>query len=156
MSGSKIYTYVTNTSVNRIQDGLDEITSIWGLNSLGSQRVQKNDICRASVINTWLSWINRYRSHVGVDQNRLKYVSEVHPGDPMNLNIIDTMYDNTQIIKNWCNRIECNSDECNSDECNDDECDDGESNFFECNDDECNDSECDAEECDDSESDDWD
>lgn len=162
MSESKINTFVTDTSVNRIQDGLDEITNIWGIPSAGSQRVQKYDICRASVINTWLSWINRYSSSIGIDPSNLTTISEVHPGEPMNLGVIDKIYDNTQIIKNWCNRSECDTEECdtiecNEHECNTYECDDNESNNSECDmyesdNAECDDSECDNSECDDMES----
>lgn len=143
----KIETFVTDSSVNRIQDGLDEICELWNLDPVGSKRVTKGELCKASVINDWLYWLDSYRGLIGIGIVDIIEVNEVEPGTIMKINTIDDIYDNTQTIKNWCNRAECNEYECNNYECNDAECDDYECDGAECNTTECNTTECDDGEC---------
>lgn len=143
----KIETFVTDSSVNRIQDGLDEICELWNLDSVGSKRVAKGEACKASVINDWLYWLDSYRGIIGVGRNDIIEVNEVEPGTIMRIKTIDDIYDNTQTVKNWCNRTECNEYECNEYECNNYECNDAECDDYECDDAECNYTECDDGEC---------
>lgn len=121
---------ISNTSVNIIQDGLDQIRSLWGYSSAGSYRVSKGEIVRASVLNNWLSWLRSYASRMG-SSSAISNLSGVNIGDLMVESKIIDIYNGTQKVKNWCNRSECNTSECNKRECNRSECSSGESNMGE-------------------------
>ena len=124
---------VTPSSVNKIQDGLDQICQLWGLSSVGSKRVSSGEACRASVVNDWMSWLRRYQSSIGVPDGNLRPMNNVQVGSIMTYNPIDDVYANTQTVSNWCNRSECNTSECNKSECDRVECNTTECNLSESN-----------------------
>lgn len=122
-SGDKI----TAASVNVIQSGLDEIKNLWGLENAGYDVAVVGDICRASLINNWVSWLKSYSSRIGAT-SLTDNISGVNVGDIMAYSKINEIYGATQSVKNYCNRSECNKSECNRSECNKRECNNGESN----------------------------
>lgn len=128
-SGDKI----TASSVNIIQDGLDQIVSTWGTASAGSARASVGGKCNASLINNWIAWLKTYASRIGAT-SVTNSLSNVSVGSKMSYSTIPTIYNATQSVKNWCNRSECNKSECNSSECNSGECNSvGEGVSGECN-----------------------
>lgn len=123
---------ISDTSVNIIQDGLDQIVSLWGYPSSGSYRVSKGEITRSTVLNNWLSWLRSYASRMG-STSVISNLTDVKVGDIMVESKIIDIYNGTQNVKNWCNRSECNTSECNSSECNKSECNNGECSYSESN-----------------------
>lgn len=124
---SKIETYnveargageiATASSVNIIQDGLDQIVSLWGTASAGSARAVTGEVCRASLINNWITWLKTYASRVGAT-SVTNNIANVSVGELMKYSKITEVYNATQSVKNWCNRSESNSSECNKRESN--------------------------------------
>lgn len=124
---SKIETYnveargageiATASSVNIIQDGLDQIVSIWGTASAGSARAVTGEVCRASLINNWIAWLKTYASRFGAT-SVTNNIANVSVGELMKYSKITEVYNATQSVKNWCNRSESNSSECNRGESN--------------------------------------
>lgn len=101
---------ITAASVNLIQDGLDQIVSLWGTASAGSARAVKGEVCRASLMNNWILWLKTYASRIGaisVTNN----IANVSTEELMKYSKITEVYNATQTIKNWCNRSECNTNE---------------------------------------------
>lgn len=118
---------ITASSVNIIQDGLDQIVSLWGTASAGSARAVKGEVCRASLLNNWISWLKTYASRIGAT-SVTNNIANVSVGELMRYSKITEVYNATQSVKNWCNRSECNSSECNKNESNGLESNTGESN----------------------------
>ena len=119
---------ITADSVNIIQTGLDQIVSTWGLNSRGKQLAVKGEYCRASLINTWSSWLKFYSERIGAT-SVTNLINNIEMGEPMLYSEIQDIYDKAMQVKNWCNRSECNKSECNYSS----ESQSGESSNHECN-----------------------
>lgn len=119
-------------SVNIIQDGLNEITSLWGISNEGNQTAVSGEPCRALLIQTWFQWLRSYANRIGA-AGVLENIRVPVTGNSMLASEITEIYNATQIVKNWCNRSECNNSECNRNECNRNECHIGECNRDECN-----------------------
>ena len=107
----------TASSVNIIQDGLDQIVSTWGTASAGSARAVTGEVCRASLINNWITWLKTYARRVGAT-SVTNSIANVSVGELMKYSKITEVYNATQSVKNWCNRSESNSSECNISESN--------------------------------------
>lgn len=122
---------ITASSVNIIQDGLDQIVSLWGTASAGSARAVKGEVCRASLLNNWISWLKTYASRIGAT-SVTNNITNVSVGELMRYSKITEVYNATQSVKNWCNRSECNKSECNINECNNNECHIAECHTGEC------------------------
>ncbi len=116
---------ITAASVNIIQTGLDQIVSTWGTASAGSARAVTGEVCRASLINNWITWLKTYATRIGAT-SVTNSITNVAVGDLMVQSKITQVYNATQSVKNWCNRSECNGAECNKSECNLSECNIGE------------------------------
>ena len=116
---------ITAASVNIIQTGLDQIVSTWGTASAGSARAVTGEVCRASLINNWITWLKTYATRIGAT-SVTNSITNVAVGDLMVQSKITQVYNATQSVKNWCNRSECNGAECNKSECNLSECNSGE------------------------------
>lgn len=131
-------TIATAASVNIIQAGLDEITKLWGYPSAGSALAVKGEVCRASLINNWITWLKNYSSRMGATAIT-NSIANVQVGELMKYSKIQEVYSATQSLKNYCNRAECNKSECHKSECNRSECNysyesqSGESSNQECN-----------------------
>lgn len=108
---------LTDTSVNIIQDGLDEIKNTWGYPSAGSYKVSKGEKCNASIINNWLSWLKSYASRMG-STSLVSGIDNVSPSEVITQSKLDQINNGIQSVKNYCNRSECNKSECNRYECN--------------------------------------
>ena len=108
---------ITAASVNIIQTGLDQIVSTWGTASAGSARAITGDVCRASLLNNWITWLKTYSSRIGAT-SVTNSITNVAIGDLMIQSKVTQVYNATQSVKNWCNRAECNASECNKSECN--------------------------------------
>lgn len=108
---------ITAASVNIIQTGLDQIVSTWGTASAGSARAVTGEICRASLLNNWITWLKTYSSRIGAT-SVTNSITNVAVGDLMVQSKITQVYNATQSVKNWCNRSECNASECNKRESN--------------------------------------
>lgn len=123
----------TTESVNIIQTGLDEIVKLWGYPSAGSALAVKGEVCRASLINNWITWLKSYATRMGAT-SITNSITNVETGELMKYSKIQEIYGATQSLKNYCNRAECNKSECNySSESNGYESSSGESNNHECN-----------------------
>lgn len=116
---------ITAASVNIIQTGLDQIVSTWGTASVGSARAVTGEVCRASLLNNWITWLKTYSSRIGAT-SVTNSITNVAIGDLMLQSKITQVYNATQSVKNWCNRSECNASECNKSECNRGESNSGE------------------------------
>lgn len=116
---------ITAASVNIIQTGLDQIVSTWGTASVGSARAVTGEVCRASLLNNWITWLKTYSSRIGAT-SVTNSITNVAIGDLMVQSKITQVYNATQSVKNWCNRSECNASECNRKESNLGECNGGE------------------------------
>ena len=116
---------ITAASVNIIQTGLDQIVSTWGTASAGSARAVTGEVCRASLLNNWITWLKTYSSRIGAT-SVTNSITNVAVGDLMVQSKITQVYNATQSVKNWCNRSECNASECNKRESNLGECNGGE------------------------------
>lgn len=112
---------ITAASVNIIQTGLDQIVSTWGTASAGSARAVTGEVCRASLLNNWITWLKTYSSRIG-STSVTNSITNVAVGELMVQSKITQVYNATQSVKNWCNRSECNASECNKSECNKREC----------------------------------
>ena len=112
---------ITAASVNIIQDGLDQIVSSWGTASAGSTRAVKGEVCRASLMNNWISWLKTYASRIGAT-SVTNNIANVSVGELMKYSKITEVYNATQSVKNWCNRSECNTSECDRNESHGHEC----------------------------------
>ncbi|WP_278538647.1 hypothetical protein [Fusobacterium varium] len=123
---------ITAASVNIIQTGLDQIVSTWGTTSAGSARAVTGEVCRASLLNNWITWLKTYSSRIGAT-SVTNSITNVTVGELMVQSKITQVYNATQSVKNWCNRSECNASECNKSECNKGESNSGESNTAESN-----------------------
>ncbi|WP_462425328.1 hypothetical protein [Fusobacterium varium] len=123
---------ITAASVNIIQTGLDQIVSTWGTASAGSARAVTGEVCRASLLNNWITWLKTYSSRIGAT-SVTNSITNVTVGELMVQSKITQVYNATQSVKNWCNRSECNASECNKSECNKGESNSGESNTSESN-----------------------
>lgn len=124
---------ITAASVNIIQTGLDQIVSTWGTASAGSARAVIGEVCRASLLNNWITWLKTYSSRIG-STSVTNSITNVAVGELMVQSKITQVYNATQSVKNWCNRSECNKSECNKSESNSMECNrGGESNNTESN-----------------------
>lgn len=123
---------ITAASVNIIQTGLDQIVSTWGTASAGSARAVTGEVCRASLLNNWITWLKTYSSRIG-STSVTNSITNVAVGELMVQSKITQVYNATQSVKNWCNRSECNASECNKSECNKGESNSGESNTSESN-----------------------
>ena len=55
----------TAASVNIIQTGLDEIKNLWGYPSAGNALAVTGEVCRASLINNWITWLKSYAGRMG-------------------------------------------------------------------------------------------
>lgn len=108
---------ITAASVNIIQTGLDQIVSTWGTASVGSARAVTGEVCRASLLNNWITWLKTYSSRIG-STSVTNSITNVAVGELMVQSKITQVYNATQSVKNWCNRAECNASECNKSECN--------------------------------------
>lgn len=108
---------ITAASVNIIQTGLDQIVSTWGTASVGSARAVTGEVCRASLLNNWITWLKTYSSRIGAT-SVTNSITNVAIGDLMLQSKITQVYNATQSVKNWCNRSECNASECNKKESN--------------------------------------
>lgn len=118
---------ITAASVNIIQTGLDQIVSTWGTASAGSAKAVIGDVCRASLLNNWITWLKTYSSRIGAT-SVTNSITNVAIGDLMVQSKITQVYNATQSVKNWCNRSECNNSECNKKESNLGESNSSESN----------------------------
>ena len=118
---------ITAASVNIIQTGLDQIVSTWGTASAGSARAITGDVCRASLLNNWITWLKTYSSRIGAT-SVTNSITNVAIGELMVQSKITQVYNATQSVKNWCNRSECNNSECNKKESNIGESNSSESN----------------------------
>lgn len=118
---------ITAASVNIIQTGLDQIVSTWGTASAGSARAITGDVCRASLLNNWITWLKTYSSRIGAT-SATNSITNVAIGELMVQSKITQVYNATQSVKNWCNRSECNNSECNKKESNIGESNSSESN----------------------------
>lgn len=118
---------ITAASVNIIQTGLDQIVSTWGTASAGSARAITGDVCRASLLNNWITWLKTYSSRIGAT-SVTNSITNVAIGELMVQSKITQVYNATQSVKNWCNRSECNNSECNKKESNLGESNSSESN----------------------------
>jgi|GEM_PF-5920122 len=118
---------ITAASVNIIQTGLDQIVSTWGTASAGSARAIIGDVCRASLLNNWITWLKTYSSRIGAT-SVTNSITNVAIGELMVQSKITQVYNATQSVKNWCNRSECNNSECNKKESNLGESNSSESN----------------------------
>ena len=118
---------ITAASVNIIQTGLDQIVSTWGTASAGSARAVTGEVCRASLLNNWITWLKTYSSRIGAT-SVTNSITNVVIGDLMVQSKINQVYNATQSVKNWCNRSECNNSECNKKESNLGESNSSESN----------------------------
>lgn len=118
---------ITAASVNIIQTGLDQIVSTWGTASVGSARAITGDVCRASLLNNWITWLKTYSSRIGAT-SVTNSITNVAIGELMVQSKITQVYNATQSVKNWCNRSECNNSECNKKESNIGESNSSESN----------------------------
>lgn len=118
---------ITAASVNIIQTGLDQIVSTWGTASAGSARAITGDVCRASLLNNWITWLKTYSSRIGAT-SVTNSITNVAVGELMVQSKITQVYNATQSVKNWCNRSECNASECHKSESNSMESNSGESN----------------------------
>lgn len=118
---------ITAASVNIIQTGLDQIVSTWGTASAGSARAIIGDVCRASLLNNWITWLKTYSSRIGAT-SVTNSITNVAIGELMVQSKIIQVYNATQSVKNWCNRSECNNSECNKKESNLGESNSSESN----------------------------
>lgn len=118
---------ITAASVNIIQTGLDQIVSTWGTASAGSARAITGDVCRASLLNNWITWLKTYSSRIGAT-SVTNSITNVAIGDLMIQSKVTQVYNATQSVKNWCNRSECNNSECNKKESNIGESNSSESN----------------------------
>lgn len=116
---------ITAASVNIIQTGLDQIVSTWGTASAGSARAVTGEVCRASLLNNWITWLKTYSSRIGAT-SVTNSITNVAVEDLMVQSKITQVYNATQSVKNWCNRSECNASECNKRESNLGECNGGE------------------------------
>lgn len=116
---------ITAASVNIIQTGLDQIVSTWGTASVGSARAVTGEICRASLLNNWITWLKTYSSRIGAT-SVTNSITNVAVGELMVQSKITQVYNATQSVKNWCNRSECNASECNRRESNSGESNSGE------------------------------
>lgn len=126
----------TAASVNIIQTGLDEIKKLWGYPSAGSALAVTGEVCRASLINNWITWLKSYAGRMGAT-HLTNNIANVQVGELMRYSKIEEIYGATQSVKNYCNRAECNKSECNKSECNRSECSSSESHGGECNGGEC-------------------
>lgn len=118
---------IRKDSVNKIQDGLDNIVRNWGNSSggsRGSRKVSQNEIASREIINTWISWLRFYANNIGAN-HLLNNINEIAPDTLLRKNLIDDIYARTVSIVNHCNRSECNKKECNKRESNKLECDRG-------------------------------
>ena len=115
---------ITAASVNIIQTGLDQIVSTWGTASAGSARAVTGEVCRASLLNNWITWLKTYSSRIG-STSVTNSITNVAVGELMVQSKITQVYNATQSVKNWCNRSECNKSECNKSESNKSECNRG-------------------------------
>lgn len=118
---------ITAASVNIIQTGLDQIVSTWGTASAGSTRAVIGEVCRASLLNNWITWLKTYSSRIGAT-SVTNSITNVAIGELMLQSKITQVYNATQSVKNWCNRSECNNSECNKKESNLGESNSNESN----------------------------
>lgn len=116
---------ITAASVNIIQTGLDQIVSTWGTASAGSARAVTGEVCRASLLNNWITWLKTYATRIGAT-SITNSITNVSVGDLMVQSKITQVYNATQSVKNWCNRSECNASECNKRESNSGESNSGE------------------------------
>ena len=137
---------ITANSVNIIQNTLNEITSLWGIPSSGQQTAKPGEITRASLINTWISWLKSYSGRIGCS-NLTNSIANVNAGEPMRETKINEINSSAINVRNHCNRAECNDSECQYSECcNDWESQNSECSYSECSDFESNSSEsCDSE-----------
>ena len=126
----------TAASVNIIQTGLDEIKNLWGYPSAGNALAVTGEVCRASLINNWITWLKSYAGRMGAT-HLTNNIANVQTGELMRYSKIQEIYGATQSVKNYCNRAECNKSECNRSECNRGECSQTESHGGECNSGEC-------------------
>lgn len=126
----------TAASANIIQTGLDEIKNLWGYPSAGSALAVTGEVCRASLINNWITWLKSYAGRMGAT-HLTNNIANVQAGELMRYSKIQEIYGATQSVKNYCNRAECNKSECNKSECNSSECSRTESHGGECNSGEC-------------------
>lgn len=108
---------ITAASVNIIQTGLDQIVSTWGTANAGSARAITGDVCRASLLNNWITWLKTYSSRIGAT-SVTNSITNVAIGELMVQSKITQVYNATQSVKNWCNRSECNKKESNIGESN--------------------------------------
>lgn len=115
---------ITAASVNIIQTGLDQIVSTWGTASAGSARAVTGEVCRASLLNNWITWLKTYSGRIGAT-SVTNGITNVAVGELMVQSKITQVYNATQSVKNWCNRSECNKSECNKSESNSMECNSG-------------------------------
>lgn len=116
---------ITASSVNIIQNGLDQIRSIWGLPNQGSKLAVIGEPCKADLVNTWITWLKFYSGRIGAT-HLTNGIASVRIGEPMVYRKIKEIYDTTQAVKNYCNRSECNYNECSQTESNGGECNGGE------------------------------
>ena len=137
---------VTANSVNIIQNTLNEITNLWGIPSSGQQTATVGEATRATLINTWISWLKSYSSRIGCS-NLTNSITNVSAGEPMRETKINEINSSAINVRNHCNRAECNDSECQYSECcNDWESQNSECSYSECSDFESNSSEsCDSE-----------
>lgn len=115
---------ITAASVNIIQTGLDQIVSTWGTASAGSARAVTGEVCRASLLNNWITWLKTYATRIGAT-SITNSITNVSVGELMKQNKITEVYNATQSVKIWCNRSECNKSESNKKESNSGECNSG-------------------------------